>query len=177
VSGNRDGLRRYAGAVLRPASVVIVAVAVATLLGCGEKKTETTPEQELPPFLVKLDRSDGFSFDEHLVVKDFRRASVRFRYRPNDQRGTRRFTLSEAQSDRLTGALTRARNFAGLRSRYGTSEGSEAVTHSVTYRGRTIVVDETALKQGKVPQRLTRVLSLLNRLLDSKVPTPQNRAP
>jgi hypothetical protein len=151
---------------------VIVAVGVATVLGCGEKRAETTPEQELPSFLVKLDRSDGFSFDEHLVVKDFRRASVRFRYRPNDRRGTRRFTLSEAQFDRLTDALTRARGFAGLRSRYVNSEGSEAVTHSVTHRGRTVVVDETALKQ-----RLARVLSLLNRLLDSKVPTPRNRAP
>jgi hypothetical protein len=84
---------------------------------------------------------------------------VRFRYRPNDRRGTRSFTLPQAQFDRLTSALTRARGFA------------------VTYRGRTVVVDEMALKQGKVPQRLTRVLSLLNRLLDSKVPTPQNRAP
>jgi hypothetical protein len=177
VSGNRDGLWRRAGAVLRPASVVIVALGVATLLGCGEKKVEPMPEQELPAFIVKLDRSDGFSFDEHLVVKDFRRASVRFRYRPNDQRGTRSFTLPEAQFDRLTGALTRARGFAGLRSRYGNSEASEAVTDSVTYRGRTVVIDETALKQGKVPQRLARVLSLLNRLLDSKLPTPRNRTP
>jgi hypothetical protein len=103
---------------------------------------------------------------------------MRFRYRgANDQRGMRRFTLSQAQFDRLTSALTRARGFAGLRSRYGNSERSEAVTHSVTYRGRTIVVAEMALRQGKVPQRLARVLSLLNRLLDSKVPTPQNRAP
>jgi hypothetical protein len=153
-----------------------VIVAVATLAGCGEKKAETTPEPELPAFIVKLDRSDGFSFDEHLVVKDFRSASVRFRYRPSDRRGTRRFTLSQAQFDRLTDALTRAQAFAGLRSRYLSSQGSEAVTHSVTYRGRTVVVDETALKQGKVPQRLARVLSLLNRLLDSKVPFPQNRA-
>lgn len=162
--------------VLRPATVVIVAVA--TLLGCGQKKAETTPELELPPFIVKLDRSDGFSFDEHLVVKDFRSATVRFRYRgPNDRRGTRRFTLSQAQFDRLTSALARARGFAGLRSRYGSSESSEAVTDSVTYRGRTVVVDETALKRGKVPEGLTRVLSLLNRLLDSKVPTPRNLAP
>jgi len=173
VSGNRDGRGRRAGAVLWPASVVIVAVA--TLVGCGEKKP--TPELELPAFIVKLDRSDGFSFDEHLVVRDFREASVRFRYRPSNRRGTRRFTLSQAQFDRLKDALARAQAFAGLRSRYVNSQGSEAVTHSVTYRGRTVVVDETALKQGKVPQRLTRVLSLLNRLLDSKVPFPQNRAP
>lgn len=178
MSGNRDGRRRHTRAALRPASVVIVALGVATLLGCGEKRAETRPEKELPPFIVKLDRSDGFSFDEHLVVKDFRRASVSFRYRgPTDRRGTRRFTLSQAQFDRLTGALRQAQAFAGLRSRYENSQVSEAVTHSVTYRGRTIVVDETALKQGKVPQRLTRVLSLLNGLLDSKVPTPQNRAP
>ena len=85
---------------------MIVAVGVATLLGCGEKKAETTPEPELPPFIVKLDRSDGFSFDEHLVVRDFRRASVSFRYRgPNDVRGTRRFSLSQAQFDRLASAL------------------------------------------------------------------------
>jgi hypothetical protein len=175
VSGNRDGCGW--AAVLRPASVVLVAVGVALLLGCGEKKAETTPEPELPAFLVKLDRSDGFSFDEHLVVRDFRKASVRFRYRgPNDERGTRSFTLSQAQFDRLTGALTRAQGFAGLRSRYGNSEVSDAVTHSVTYRGRTVVVDEIALKQGNVPQELSRVLSLLNGLLDSKVPTPRNRA-
>ena len=162
--------------VLRPALILIVAVGVATLLGCGEKKAETTPEKELPAFLVKLDRSDGFSFDEHLVVKDFRKASVRFRYRgPNDRRGTRSFTLSQAQFDRLTGALLHA-GFAGLRSRYGNSEVSEAVTDWVTYRGRTVTVDEMALKRGDVPQKLTRVLSLLNGVLDSKVPTPRNRA-
>ena len=177
MSGNCDGRRRYTGAALRPASVLIVTFGVATLLGCGEKRAETTPEKELPAFIVKLDRSDGFSFDEHLVVKDFREATVRFRYRPSERRSTRRFTLSKAQFDRITGALSRAQGFAGLRSRYESSEASEAVTHSVTARGRTIVVDETALKQGKVPQRLARVLSLLNRLLDSKVPTPRNGAP
>jgi hypothetical protein len=153
-----------------------VALGVATLLGCGEKKAETTPELEQPAFLVKLDRSDGFSFDEHLVIKDSHRATVRFRYRPSEQRGTRRFTLSKAQFDRITGALTRAQGLAGLRSRYGNSEASDVVTDSITSRGRTVVVDETALKQGRVPQRLARVLSLLNRLLDSKVPFPQNRA-
>ena len=51
------------------------------------------------------------------------------------------------------------------------------MTDSVTYRGRTVVVDEMALKRGKVPQGLTRVLSLLNQLLDSKVPTPRNLTP
>ena len=51
------------------------------------------------------------------------------------------------------------------------------MTDSGTYRGRMVVVDEIALKQGKVPQELTRVLSLPNRLLDSKVPTPRNGAP
>jgi hypothetical protein len=174
----RHRLAARAGTVLRPAAAAIVALGACALsVGCGEKKAETSPEKELPPFVVKLDRSDGFSFDEHLVVGDFRKASVRFRYRgPNDKRGTRRFTLSQAQFDSITKALAQV-DFPGLRSRYEGSEASEAVTDSVTYRGRTVVVDEAALKDGSVPQRLARVLSRLNRLLDSKLTTPRNRSP
>jgi hypothetical protein len=176
---NRHRPAARTGTVLRPAAAAIVALSAGSLvsLACGDKKAETSPEKELPPFVVKLDRSDGFSFDEHLVVRDFREASVRFRYRvPNDKRGTRRFTLSQAQFDSITDALAQV-DFPGLRSRYEGSEASEAVTDSVTYRGRTVVVEEAALKKGSVPQRLARVLSRLNRLLDSKLATPRNLSP
>jgi hypothetical protein len=176
---NRHRPAARVGTVLRPAAAAIVALSAGSLvsLACGEKKAETTPEQELPAFVVKLDRSDGFSFDEHLVVGNFRRASVRFRYRgPNDERGTRRFTLSQAQLDSLANALAQV-DFPGLHPRYEGSEASEAVTDSVTYRGRTVVVEEAALKEGSVPQPLARVLSRLNRLLDSKLETPRNRSP
>jgi len=165
--------------MLRPATVAFLAVVAGSTvsLACGEKKAEPTPEKEVPPYIVKLDRSDGFSFDEHLVVSDLHRASVRFRYRgPSDERGTRRFTLSQAQFDSITNALAQV-DFPGLDSRYGSSEASEAVTDSVTYRGRTVVVDETALKDGSVPRPLARILSRLNTLLDSKLATPRNRTP
>ena len=164
--------------MLRPATVAfLAAVGGSTVsLACGEKKAEPTPEKEIPPYIVKLDRSDGFSFDEHLVVSDLHKASVRFRYRPSEKRGTRRFTLSQAQFDGITNALAQV-DFSGLRSRYEGSEASEAVTDSVTYRGRTVVVDETALKNGSVPQPLASVLSRLNTLLDSKLATPRNRTP
>jgi hypothetical protein len=175
---DRHRLAARTGRVLRPAAAAIFALSVASAvsLACGEKKPETTPEPEFSEVVVRLDRSDGFSFDEHLVVNKSR-ASVRFRYRgPTDQRGTRRFTLSTPQVVRLGTALEQA-GFSDLDSRYEASEGSEAVAHSVTYAGRTVVVDEEALKSGKVPERLARVLSLLNGLLDSKVPTPRNQTP
>jgi hypothetical protein len=89
---------------------------------------------------------------------------------------TRRFTLSQAQFDSITNALAQV-DFPGLRPRYEGSEASEAVTDSVTYRGRTVVVDEAALKEGSVPKPLASVLSRLNRLLDSKLATPRNRSP
>ena len=169
---------RRTRAVLWPTTVVLAVAAGSTVsLACGEKQAETTPEKPIPPFIVKLDRSDGFSFDEHLVVRDFRRASVRFRYRgPTDKRGMQRFTLSQAQFDGITKGLTQV-DFPGLRSRYESSEASDAVTDSVTYRGRTVVVDEAALKAGSVPRPLARVLSRLNTLLDSKLATPRNRSP
>jgi hypothetical protein len=174
---DRHRLAARTGRVLRPAAAAIVTLSAASAvsLGCGEKKP--SPEQELPAFVVKLDRSDGFSFDEHLLVGNSRGATVRFRYRgPTDKRGTRRFRLSQAQFDSLRYALSRA-GFPGLRSRYQDSEASEAVTDSVTYRGRTVVVDETALKNGTVPRPLARVLSRLNTLLDSKLTTPRNQSP
>jgi hypothetical protein len=176
---DRHRLAARTGRVLRPAAAAIVALSAASAvsLACGEKKAETTPEPELPPFIVKLDRSDGFSFDEHLVIADFRRASVRFRYRgPTDKLGSRRFTLSQAQFDSVTNALGQV-DFPGLRPRYEGSEASEAVTDSVTYRGRTVVVEEAALKKGSVPKPLARVLSRLNSLLDSKLETPRNQSP
>lgn len=178
MGGNRNRLARWRAA-LRPATVALFAVVAGSTvsLACGEKKTVTSPEKELPPFVVKLDRTDGFSFDEHLVVSDLHKASVSFRYRgPSDERGTRRFTLSQAQFDGIINALEQV-DFPGLRSRYGSSEASEAVTDSITCRGRTIVVDEATLKAGSVPQPLARVLSRLNTLLDSKLAMPRNRTP
>jgi hypothetical protein len=159
--------------VLRPATVALLVVGAGTSLGCGEKKAETTPEPKSTAALVRLDRSDGFSFDEHLVVFDSGRATVRFRYRPSEERGTKGFTLSQTKLDDLRTALEEA-DFSSLDSSYSASEGSEAVAYSVTYAGRKVVADEEAVKGGDVPEGLAHPLSLLNELLDSKLENPRN---
>ena len=158
---------------MRPTTVVLVAVGAATLLGCGEKKTETTREPEPTAALVTLDRSDGFSFDEHLVVLNSGAATVRFRYRPSEKRGTKGFTLSQTKLDDLRTALEEA-DFSSLDSRYSASEGSEAVGYSVSYAGRKVAADEEAVKRGDLPDGLADALSLLNELLDSKLENPRN---
>ena len=159
--------------MLRPTTVALVVVGAATSLGCGEKKAETIPEPKSTAALVRLDRSDGFSFDEHLVVFNSGKATVRFRYRPSEKRGTKGFTLSQTKLDDLRTALEDA-DFSSLDSRYSTSEGSEAVAHAVTYAGRKVVADEEAMKGGDVPEDLAHALSLLNELLDSKLENPRN---
>jgi hypothetical protein len=173
VCGNRYRLVRWAGAVLRVTAVALVAVGAGTSLGCGEKKVETTREPEPTAALVTLDRSDGFSFDEHLVVLNSGKATVRFRYRPSEKRGTKDFTLSQTKLDDLRTALEEA-DFSSLDSRYSTSEGSEAVADAVTYAGRKVVADEETVERGDVPEGLANALSLLNELLDSKLENPRN---
>jgi hypothetical protein len=171
---DRHRLAARAGIVLRPAAAATVALSACALsVGCGEKKAETTPEQEPTAALVTLDRSDGFSFDEHLVVLNSGSATVRFRYRPSEERGTKGFTLSQTKLDDLRTALEEA-DFSSLDSRYLASEGSEAVGYSVTYAGRKVAADEEAVKGGDVPEGLAHGLSLLNELLDSKLEHPQN---
>ena len=166
------------GTMLRPAAAAIVALSAGSLLSlaCGEKTPEIPPEPKPMAVLVKLDRSDGFSFDEHLLVFDSGVANVRFRYRGlSDKRGTRTLFLSQKRLEELRTALEEA-DFSSLDSSYSVAEGSEAVTDSVTYAGREVVADEEAVNGGRVPEGLAHALSLLNGLLDSQLETPRNEA-
>jgi hypothetical protein len=124
--------------------------------------------------LVRLDRTDGFSFDEHVVVCANGRSPVSFSYRPG--RGTRcRTVVVVGPTLRHLKQILASARFALLRASYlPDSEPSEVTQYRVTHRGQLVATDAVALSRGLVPARLARVVRALNTLLNSWLETPEN---
>jgi hypothetical protein len=125
---------------------------------------------------VRLDRGDGFSFDEHLVVCADRSALARFNYRPsNTGPRCRTFAVPTSMLRRL-GLLLKQADFKTLRPTYLSRPApSEVVTYTVTYRGRRVKTDGPSLTHKRAPVRFARVVRALNAILDPQLQTPLNR--
>lgn len=79
---------------------------------------------------------------------------------------TRHFTLTRRRLTALQSAFHDAR-WRSLRSEYGPFRPLREVTYyaAVTYAGRRVSVSSLALERKRVPQRLVRVLNVLNAII------------
>src|SRR5262245_59079635 len=117
---------------MQRAAVTLLSVA-ALSLSAASAPSVATGSGSCPgsSVLVRLDRTDSFSFDEHLVVCANGRSPLSFSYRPG-----RTVVVATPTLRHLKQILASSR-FASLRSRYlPDSEPSEVTKYQVSYRGR-----------------------------------------
>jgi hypothetical protein len=104
----------------------------------------------------------GFTPNTHLQVYADGRCTLRLAG-SGGSATSRHFVLKPPRLAALRAALESAR-WQSLRARYDarTSPGHEYVFYSITYAGRTVTASSAALEKNRVPQRLVRVLNLLD---------------
>jgi hypothetical protein len=149
--------------MLAPLALVLVAL--------GLPHAQPSDAAQLrPATLVEFARGDGFWSDQELTVLANGRATVSWGHRgpAGLERGSRKVVLSGSTMRQLRAAL-RAADFRTLHPRY-VGPGADFVGYRIAHSGFVVYTDEVALAQGLPPKRLARLVSFLNRLLDSRLP-------
>jgi hypothetical protein len=162
-----------------PAITVLVAATFAFATPGGDAMTVRMPERaplvgpEKRPAAILVEFSQVGVFPlfttESLTVRSDASAELRSLRRGKWQNTS--FVLSSSTFDRLKSTLRNAR-VGSLRSRYMPANGCvDGSVYSITWAGRTVTTD-SCLTHELVPQRLYRVIALLNRLVASHPTTP-----
>jgi hypothetical protein len=137
-------------------ALATLALAAAAPNGCGATEAG----------VVRLERSDGATFEDHLAVCRDRRAAVRFR-RAGGSTVCRAFVLSPPRFADLRNALDAAR-FAQLQFAYVTRPPpARVIAYVVRYRNRSVAADDVALSKHAAPARFIRLVRLLASTTDA----------
>jgi hypothetical protein len=135
-----------------------------------------TPDAWPPPdctakrFLVDYRRSDGFTFNDHLVIRRDRRASVCFGRRPGNVSGRRNFVLPRATFRALVRNLNRV-DFDHLRKPDPPPppQPADTPTSSLMFRSGIYPLDGEPIGAAR-RRALARAMAILDGILARRVP-------
>ena len=130
------------------AFLLVVAV---LLSGCIGQKTQTVPQSEPPAVFVDYQRTGGMGgLDAHLVIFDNGAGVVSSRSVSTE------IALNKTEIARIT-ALFNDAQFSMLQTNYPAHAGMDLTNYSVSYHGKTVTVQDTA-----IPPSFQPVLDELN---------------
>ena len=155
----------------------LVPALLAAALATGASASPPRASDAWPPpdctaktFLVDYRRSDGFTFNDHLVIRRDRRASVCFGRRMRNVSGRRNFVLPRATFRALVRNLNRV-DFDHLRNSDPPPPPppADTPTSSIMYRSGIYPLDGQPV--GAVRRRaLARAVAILDGILARRVP-------
>jgi hypothetical protein len=165
----------------RAAGGLAIAAAALVLAACGgsaalaERRTLADDSRacDRSRSLVAYSASDGWTFHDRLALGDDGRAVLEHSSHSGPRLAlVRREASFTAADDELAGiraALEESR-FATLRSSYlPVREGADLTSYWITHCGKEVYVDGFAIEEGRVPERLLRVIELLDDLVAPEV--------
>jgi hypothetical protein len=134
----------------------IIAVTILSA-GCITTKIPAVSKPEPPAVFVDYHRSGGISgMDERLVIFDNQVAVI------SSKSGSSEIELNTTDIARIT-ALFDAASFSQLQANYPAPRASaDLIAYSVSYHGKTITTEDTAIPPGLQP-----VITGLNHILDN----------
>jgi len=139
----------------RTTLLLAVAALAASILGCTPITAGKLDTPSKAAVLVTYDRTGGFAgFDDHLVLQEDGRASVRRRG------GEGEIALDEKRLAKVRNTLD-GLDFSALRDEYR-GEGADLFTYTIAAKGRTITCMDSA-----VPPALEPVIRMLNQIVDN----------
>ncbi len=144
------------------AAVLVAALAAVLTLGCGAAAKQRS--------LVDFRRTGGFAgFDDHLIVEPNGRSRLTVGTSSPSAK-TYRGRITAAMLGKLENALRHA-ELPKLDRRYrADSAVRDAITYQVTYRGRTVEAQDTA-----VPGQLSPAVGILENIVIKLRPQPHGR--
>jgi len=155
----RRGMKRRASR--RTTLLLAVAALAASILGCTPITAGKLDTPSKAAVLVTYDRTGGFAgFDDHLVLQEDGRASVRRRG------GEGEIALDEKRLAKVRVTLD-GLDFSALRDEYR-GEGADLFTYTIAAKGRTITCMDSA-----VPPALEPVIRMLNQIVDNAAVPPR----
>lgn len=136
---------------------IVLVLVTAVLTGCLGSRAIPEPSPANPVLLVDYQRAGGIAgVDDRLVVFDNGAAVIRSHAASREvtfnrtSLGEIALVFDAAQFERLEGNYTSARG------------GADLMHYSITYRGKTVVTEDTA-----IPPSLEPVIGELNRILET----------
>lgn len=138
----------------RETAYVLIIIVAVLLSGCIGQKTQTEPQPEPPAVLVDYQKTGGIGgLDAHLVIFDNGAGVV------SSRSASTEIALSKMDIARIT-ALFNEAQFSMLQANYPAHTGMDLMTYSISYHGKTVTVQDTA-----IPPSLQPVLDELNRFV------------
>lgn len=147
---------------------VLLMVAAAASAGCtGTKNATTTVTPEEPTLFVDYQRSGGIAgINDRLVIFDNGVGLI------SSRTMSREILINKSELEQLS-LLFGAAQFPALEGNYTSRRGgADLFQYSITYQGKTVNTEETA-----VPDSLEPVLAKLNSILDAGIVSRQNDLP
>lgn len=142
-------------------AALVLAAGVAAVLACAPMPGGRMDSPSSAAKLVEYSRTGGFAgFDDHLLVREDGRASVRRRGGEAD------VALDAKRLERLKVALSGA-GLDELRDEYR-AEGADLFSYRIVAQGRTVTFMDSA-----VPPSLMNLLRLLNEIVDNAAVPPR----
>jgi hypothetical protein len=141
----------------------LLVVAAIVLTGCLGVKTPPVPGHEAPTLFVDYQRSGGIAgVNDRLVIFDNGVTLV------SSRTTSREILLNQSDLDGIS-AVFDASQFTLLEGNYTSRRGgADLMQYSITYRGRTIYTEDTAVPPGVEP-----VIAELNRILNAGLSSGQ----
>ena len=142
---------------------VVLVIAALVLTGCLGIRTLPVSRPAEPALLVDYQRTGGIAgASDRLVIFDNGIGLV------SSRTTSREILLSQSDLDRVAGKFEEAK-FSGLEGNYTSRRGgADLLQYSISYRGRTVNTEDTA-----VPPAVEPVISELNRILDDGLKSGQ----
>jgi hypothetical protein len=141
----------------RTGLLILFVLSTAVLTGCLGTRSIPEPSPTNPVLLVDYQRTGGIGgMDDRIVIFDNGAAVIR------SHSASREITLNRTSIGEIAGAFDKAQ-FDRLEGNYTTArDGADLIHYSITYRGKTVITEDTA-----VPSPLEPVIVELNRILDT----------
>jgi hypothetical protein len=134
---------------------VVLVVTALVLAGCLGMKTTAVPDPANPALFVDYQRTGGIAgVNDRLVIFDNGVALV------SSRTTSREILLNQSDLEQLSDIFD-AGQFAMLEGNYTSRRGGvDLMQYSITYRGKTVITEDTA-----VPPSLEPVITEMNRIL------------
>ncbi|MEN6442497.1 MAG: hypothetical protein ABFC71_01930 [Methanoregula sp.] len=136
---------------------LFIIAAIVLSAGCITTRIPAVSKPVPPAVFVDYHRTGGIAgLDERLVVFDNGMAVI------SGKSGSSELELNATDLARITALFDKA-EFSGLQTNYPAPRGSaDLIGYSVSYHGKTVTTEDTAIPPGLQP-----VLSALNHILDN----------
>jgi hypothetical protein len=140
-----------------------IIIAAVLLSGCIGQKAQNVTQTGPPAVFIDFQRTGGVSGQEaHLLIFDNGAGIV------SSGSSNAEIALNQTDLSRITGLFDYAQ-YSMLQANYpALHAGTDLVTYTVSYHGKTVTMQETA-----IPPSFEPVLDQLNRLVNTAVPQKQ----